>query len=101
MTTTAGTIRVEVVAAWPDHVEIIKLVLPEGSLVRDALADPAVLAAIPAADSFATAIYSRLCGRDHPLREGDRIELCRPLLIDPKAARRERAEVAKIRPRKV
>ena len=37
-------------------------------------------------------IYSKKVTLDHPLREGDRVEIYRPLLIDPKQARRLRAK---------
>ena len=35
-------------------------------------------------------IWGRRTAPSHVLREGDRIEVCRPLLVDPKVARRER-----------
>ena len=37
------------------------------------------------------AIFGRLCGLSTRLRDGDRVELLRPLQIDPKQERRERA----------
>ena len=35
-------------------------------------------------------VWGRKQGWDHQLREGDRVEIYRPLLVDPKVARRER-----------
>ena len=36
-------------------------------------------------------VFGRVVGADTPLRDGDRVELYRPLKIDPKEARRRRA----------
>jgi putative ubiquitin-RnfH superfamily antitoxin RatB of RatAB toxin-antitoxin module len=40
-------------------------------------------------------IWSRSCELDHIPKEGDRIEIYRPLIADPKEVRRKRAEKAK------
>jgi putative ubiquitin-RnfH superfamily antitoxin RatB of RatAB toxin-antitoxin module len=40
-------------------------------------------------------IWSRPAPRDRVLRDGDRVELYRPLRIDPKEARRRRADKAR------
>jgi hypothetical protein len=37
-------------------------------------------------------VFSKPVAHDAPLRDGDRVEIYRPLLTDPKAARRARAE---------
>ncbi|MNV96080.1 Persistence and stress-resistance antitoxin PasI [compost metagenome] len=59
--------------------------LPPGACVRDALR------AVDLADSpCAAGIWGRRAEPDQLLHEGDRIELYRPLLVDPKVARRER-----------
>lgn len=42
-------------------------------------------------DSAAVGIFGEVCARTVVPRDGDRIELYRPLAIDPKAARRARA----------
>lgn len=95
MNTPAEPIRVEVAAAWPDQSWSAALRLPHDATVAMALAAPAVQARFPQAASLPLGIFSRRCTLDQPLRDGDRIELYRPLLIDPKRARRERAEAAK------
>ncbi len=41
--------------------------------------------------SLGFAIFGERVGSEHPLRDGDRLELLRPLQIDPKEARRRRA----------
>jgi len=88
-------IEVEVVAAWPERVWRVVLRLPSGATLAQALADAAVREAFPEAATLPVGIHSRRCTSEQVLREGDRIELYRPLLIDPKRARRERADAAR------
>ena len=81
-------ITVEVVLAWPDRVASRVLTLAEGATVADAVA----LAAIEGSDRCpAVAVHGPLATADQGLREGDRVELLRPLLADPKDNRRRRA----------
>jgi uncharacterized protein len=82
-----GTIRVEVIQAWPRRHEARTLELPEGATVADALA----AAAMPPEGHTAMAIYGETVTTTQPLHDGDRLELLRPLLLDPKEARRRRA----------
>lgn len=79
---------VDVVRAWPRRHEVVRLTLPEGARVQDAL-----LAAGWADDAEATgwAVYGLRVERDTPLNDGDRLEVLRPLQADPKDARRRRA----------
>lgn len=84
-------LRVEVCYAEPGRHWRVTLCLPEGSTVDDAL--QAASADLPERDwaTLPLGIHGRLCGRDQRLVEGDRVELYRPLVNDPKAARRARA----------
>jgi putative ubiquitin-RnfH superfamily antitoxin RatB of RatAB toxin-antitoxin module len=68
------------------------LVLPEGATVRDAVAQSGLAGALPAFDwsVFTPGIWGRAASWEQPLADGDRIELCRALSVDPKVARRER-----------
>lgn len=89
----SAEIRVEVViASAARRVETRSLSLPAGSTVADALhSDPALAAAAggdPAA--FAIGCWGRACEPGRVLRDGDRVELTRPLRVDPKEARRLR-----------
>jgi len=83
-------VRVSVAIAWPGRQEVIDLDLPEGSTVADALAR--VQGVLPEARLAAlrTGIWSRPCPPETRLREGDRVELYRPLIADAKAMRRAR-----------
>jgi len=58
--------------------------LPVGALLGDALHAVGMSAAEDAG------IWGRIKPADTPLRDGDRVEVYRPLRVDPKTARRER-----------
>ncbi|MFT4249164.1 MAG: RnfH family protein [Pseudomonas sp.] len=81
--------RVDVVIAWPDRYLVRRIELVEGALVADALRAAALDLD---GESRACAIHGLLARPEQPLRDGDRLELLRPLLIDPKEARRRRAK---------
>ena len=75
------------IRAWPHRFESVVLDLPEGATVREALAASGFAdAAHPGA-----AIHGVMATPDTVLNENDRVEVLRPLLIDPKEARRRRA----------
>jgi len=88
-------LRVSVALALPDRQEVVDLELDAGALVRDAIAASGLAKRLPAADVAAmrTGIWSRPCAADTPLRDGDRVELYRPLQVDAKAMRRARARL--------
>jgi putative ubiquitin-RnfH superfamily antitoxin RatB of RatAB toxin-antitoxin module len=77
--------KVEVVLARPGAAEIRSLELPAGSTVRDALAVSGIRGDQP------VGIFGKRVPLDHKLASGDRVEIYRPLEIDPKEARRRRA----------
>lgn len=81
--------RVELLRAWPRRFERVELELPDTATV-----DEAVRAAGWAEDPEVTAyaVFGQRVAGDATLKDGDRIELLRPLLADPKVARRRRAE---------
>ncbi|WP_455947827.1 RnfH family protein [Lelliottia jeotgali] len=81
-------ITVEVVLAWPDRAASRVLSLPEGATIAEAIA---VSAIDGSAQCPAVAVHGLLAKPDQVLREGDRVELLRPLLADPKDNRRRRA----------
>ena len=87
------TIRVSVVVALPQHQEVIELDLPAGSTVAEALEQSRVAERFAelASPALKVGIWSRPCSRDTPLRDGDRVEIYRPLAADAKQMRRARA----------
>jgi hypothetical protein len=88
-------LQVSVAVALPDRQEVIALELPEASTAADAVAAARVGERFPGLD-LATArlgIWSQPCELATPLRDGDRVEIYRPLQADPKAMRRARARL--------
>ncbi len=84
------------VRAWPDRFELVEVQLPDGALVGDAVRASGMVPADDIADrAVAVAIFGVVGGLHDVLRDGDRVELLRPLLIDPKQARRRRAKAAR------
>ena len=85
--------QVEVVfSPAPRQVETIALDLPAGATLRDAVEASGLLAKHPhfSPQSLSFSVWGRPQPAEHPLREGDRVELCRALQVDPKEARRLR-----------
>jgi putative ubiquitin-RnfH superfamily antitoxin RatB of RatAB toxin-antitoxin module len=88
-------IRVEVIYALPDQCWSVEVDLPENSRVSDALAAAKPRLPEISVDENRLAIFSRPVSMDSVMRSGDRLEILRPLIADPKQARRERAADAK------
>jgi len=66
------------------------LELPAGATVRDAVLASGWRQAAPHQEVPDVGVWGRRCGPQHVLREGDRVEIYRELVADPKVARRER-----------
>lgn len=80
-----------VVCAAPRSIVEWALQLPEGATVADALKACATAQLLPAEmTSAAVGIWGRQVALDCKLAQGDRVEVYRPLKVDPKVARRER-----------
>jgi putative ubiquitin-RnfH superfamily antitoxin RatB of RatAB toxin-antitoxin module len=87
-------IRISIVVALPGRQEVVELELAEGCVVADAIAAASACGQLRGCESpAAAAIWARECGMDTPLRDGDRVELLRPLKADAKAQRRARARL--------
>jgi putative ubiquitin-RnfH superfamily antitoxin RatB of RatAB toxin-antitoxin module len=87
-----ATIDVEVVyCPAPGQVDQVRLQLPVPSTVADALRESGVLArhGLEAA-AVKVGVWCKARPLEHPLREHDRVEVYRPLQVDPKEARRQR-----------
>jgi len=92
-----ASISVSVVYALPGNATEIQLELPAGATVADALARSRIARRHPEIDfaRAATGIFGRKVRRDAVLADGDRVEIYRPLLADPKESRRRRAKRAR------
>lgn len=90
----SATLSIEVCYARPDAQTLIALTLPAGATVRDALAASGMTTRYPEIDP-ATAkvgVFGKLATLDTPLADHDRVEIYRPLIVDPKLARQRRVE---------
>lgn len=87
-------ISVTVVYAQPNEQFELSLRVAEGASVGDVLAraaeDP-LFAALPLNEAT-VGVFGEVCGADRVLRAQDRVEIYRPLQLDPKEARRQRAK---------
>ena len=93
------TIQVEVAYAKPGCQILRMLQLAPGSTIGDAIGACGVLEECPEIDldHNRVGIFGQLAHPDTHLRDGDRVEIYRPLRVDPKEARRRRAASAKRR----
>lgn len=86
-------IHVEVAYAERDRQFLIAVELSIGATVADALVESAIDAKAGIDwKSLSVGIWSKIVAADTSLRDGDRVEIYRLLTIDPKTARRLRAE---------
>lgn len=98
MAANASMLHVEVAFALPERQWLIGIEVPAGTSARGAVdlarREPS-FPELPPETSLQTDLGifgKRLSDPDHQrLREGDRVEIYRPLQIDPKVARAERA----------
>jgi putative ubiquitin-RnfH superfamily antitoxin RatB of RatAB toxin-antitoxin module len=88
---TTESIAVEIVYALPDRAWSVRHVLAAPATVGQALAMGLPDAPDMEVDASRLSIFGRAVGLDAPLHDGDRVEILRPLLVDPKEARRGRA----------
>ena len=94
MTAGEGVSKVEVVFALPERQRVVTLALPEAGLTAQmAVERSGLLDEFPELRDrpLVLGIYGTVCAPDRPLRDRDRVEIYRPLRVDPRAQRRERA----------
>lgn len=96
----AEIISISVVYALPDRQVVVPLQVPVGTSVEQAVERSGLLREFPDITTrpLHCAIYARPVQLSQLVRAADRIEILRPLLIDPKESRRQAAAKSK-RPR--
>ena len=89
-----GMIQVEVAYAAPDKQLILPVNVPEGASAKDAVELSGIVRKFPEIDieTNPMGIFGHQVKPTQALREGDRVELYRALLCDPKEVRRRRAK---------
>ena len=93
----AEHISVEVAYAKPEEQLILKLDVLPGTTLRQAIEQSGILERFPEIDlsQLKAGVFGKLKKLDQTLREGDRIEIYRPLIADPKEVRKQRAAAGK------
>lgn len=85
------TIKIEVIYATPERQLCLPLCVDEGSTVEDAIIKSNIQHHFPHIEVNKVGIFGKLVSLSHLLSDGDRVEIYRPLLVDPKQARKLRA----------
>jgi len=87
------TIRVEVVLAMPDSQKLVTLEVAGGSTVAEAIAQSGLPEMFEdfELNPDMVGVFGNKVSLDQALQDGDRVELYRPLIADPKEVRRQRA----------
>lgn len=93
----AEPIDIEIVFATPDSQVLVKVSLPGNATVADAIEASGLKSRFPThdLDACAAGIWGSVVQREQRLRNGDRVELYRPLRIDPREARRRLASMGR------
>ncbi|MBV62124.1 RnfH family protein [Abyssibacter profundi] len=93
----ADLLAIEVAYALPDRQSLLRLDVPAGTTVEQAVQRSGLLEQYPDIDLAAAAvgIFGKQVPATTEVKSGDRVEVYRPLIADPKAARRKRAAKAK------
>ncbi|MEY2700498.1 MAG: hypothetical protein RIQ52_1253 [Pseudomonadota bacterium] len=88
------SIAIEVAFALPDEQVILSLKVAPGTTVKQGIAQSGILERFPQIDpdTQSVGIFSKACKPDQAVKNGDRIEIYRPLIADPKDVRRQRQD---------
>ncbi|MGH8787770.1 MAG: RnfH family protein [Cupriavidus necator] len=92
--TSAGTVHIAVCYARPDTVFLKEIDVPAGTTIAAAIVGSGLQQACPEVDpsTMRVGIFGKLKTPETVVREGDRVEVYRPLTADPKQARRKRVQ---------
>ena len=87
-------IKIQIAYAFPDHHYLKSFNVDENTMVQTAILQSGILQQFTDIDlrNNKIGIFSRPVKLTDQLKDGDRIEIYRPLLADPKEIRRKRAE---------
>ena len=93
----SNNMNVDVIYALPQEQITFTVTLPVGATAQQAIEASGILQKYPQIDlaSNKLGVYSRLIKLDTELLDGERVEIYRPLIADPKEMRRRRAEQAR------
>ena len=88
-----GLLEIEVAYAKPEEQAIVTVNVPQGTTLEQAVTLSGLLGRFPeiTRTELKVGIFGVACKLGQVLKEGDRVEIYRPLQNDPKEARRQRA----------
>ncbi|WP_371188885.1 RnfH family protein [Thalassotalea maritima] len=91
-------ISIELVYALPSEQTLLSLLVDQGATVEQAIQESGICAQYPEIDLKVNkvGIWNRAVKLSQVVEDGDRIEIYRPLIADPKEVRKRRAEKAKL-----
>lgn len=92
-----ATIRVEIAYARPDEQAIVLIEVPEGTTLEQAILRSRIQERFPEIQlqTAKVGVFGKLSKLSAAVRAGDRVEIYRPLLADPKEVRKKRAAEGK------
>ncbi|WP_152226199.1 RnfH family protein [Pseudomonas sp. SCB32] len=94
-----ANIAIELVYALPERQSLLRLSVPYGTRVREAVLLSGIAAQFPDLDvqNCPLGIFGKAVARpdERVLEDGERVEIYRPLIADPKEVRKQRAARAK------
>lgn len=93
-------VTIEVIYANPETQKMLTIQIPSGATVLDAIKQSGILKEFPEIDleRNKVGLFGEFTTLSHVLRDRDRIEIYRPLRIDPKQARLNRVKQEKGHP---
>lgn len=93
MVSSEEEMTVEVVYALPGNQLLVELNVPPGTTAHEAIAQSGIPArmGLIGPDYPSIGLFGKVVKADTVLQAGDRVEIYRPLIADPKEARRRRA----------
>jgi hypothetical protein len=91
-----ANLKIEIVYARPDDQRLLSLEVSDGTTIETAIERSGILEMFPEIDltQQKIGVFGKIRSLSDVLKAGDRIEIYRPLTIDPKDARRKRAKDA-------
>lgn len=86
-------VMIEIIYALPEEQQLLTLEVDEGCSIKSAIEQSGILDQYPEIDleKQKVGIFSKVSKLEQELREGDRIEIYRPLIADPKEVRKRKA----------
>ncbi|MFM0644582.1 RnfH family protein [Paraburkholderia bryophila] len=90
----SARLSIEVCYALPDEQALIAVDLPEGATLQQALDASGILQRFPRIDltTQKVGVFGKVKALDAVLADHERVEIYRPLLVDPKLSRQRRVE---------